>query len=290
MSKHSKVNLWGTHTSTVLSITLVLTMLGMLMMLEYHSYRQTHDLQEQTTFRIDLQTYVDEQVALGLKRTIEGMPCVKHVDYISSDEAAKIFTEDLGDDFIDFLGYNPLSPSLMVNLRADILPDNQSDVLNQFKHDVMQLQGVSAVEYQEKVVTELNDIYYKLSWFLIFFIGLLLLLSVVLISSTIRIALYAQRDTIRTMRMVGAKVSFIARPFIRRGFFYGLLGGLFASLLSVGFMWLFNNRLQLGINFAVHYLWYVGIALVLVLVGMLISYLSTLFTVRRYVRHIDYEN
>ena len=290
MSKHSKVNLWGTHTSTVLSITLVLTMLGMLMMLEYHSYRQTHDLQEQTTFRVDLTPGTDDQAAILLKQSIEAMPCVKHVDYITADEAARIFTEDLGDDFVDFLGYNPLSPSLMVNLRADILPDNQSAVLSQFKHDVNQLDGVSAVEYQENVVMELNDIYYKLSWFLIFFIGLLLLLCVVLISSTIRIALYAQRDTIRTMRMVGAKVSFIARPFIRRGFFYGLLGGILSSLFSVGVMWLFNNRLRLGINFDEHYLWYVGIAVLLVLIGMLISYFSTLFTVRRYVRQIDYEN
>jgi len=290
MSKHSKVNLWGTHGSTVLSITLVLTMLGLLMMLEYHSYRQTHDLQEQTTFRIDLQATIDEQTAIDLKKTIEAMPCVKHVDYISSDEAAQIFTEDLGDDFVDFLGYNPLSPSLMVNLRADILPDNQSGILNQFKCDVSKLHGVSAVAYQESVVTELNNIYYKLSWFLIFFIGLLLLLCVVLISSTIRIALYAQRDTIRTMRMVGAKVAFIARPFIRRGFFYGLLGGLFAALLSVAIFWMFNNRLQLGIAFENHYLWYSGIAVVLILIGMVISYFSTLFTVRRYVRRIDYEN
>lgn len=290
MSKHSKVNLWGTHTSTVLSITLVLTMLGMLMMLEYHSYRQTHDLQEQTTFRVGLAPDIDEHAAMRIKQAIEAMPSVKHVDYISSDEAARIFTEDLGDDFVDFLGYNPLTPSFMVNLRADLLPDNHDNAISQFKHDVSQIEGVSAIEYQEKVVMELNSIYYKISWFLIFFIGLLLLLCVVLISSTIRIALYAQRDTIRTMRMVGAKVAFIARPFIRRGFFYGLLGGILASLLSIGVMWLFNNRLQLEINFNDHYVWYAGIAVVLIMVGMLISYFSTLFTVRRYVRQIDYEN
>ena len=290
MSKHSKINLWGTHGSTVLSITLVLTMLGLLMMLEYHSYRQTHDLQELTTFRIDLMPSIDEQAALNLKQTIEAMPNVKHVDYISSDEAARIFVEDLGDNFVDFLGYNPLSPSIMVNLKIDILPDNQNRALSQFKHDINELEGVSSVVYQEKVVNELNNIYYKLSWFLIFFIGLLLLLCIVLISSTIRIALYAQRDTIRTMRLVGAKVGMISRPFIGRGVLYGFLGGVFASLISVAVIFVFNNQLQLGLVISDHYLWYAGIAVVLILTGITISYFSTLITVRRYVRHIDYEN
>lgn len=290
MSRHSKVNLWGTHTSTVLSITLALTMLGMLLMIEYHSYRQTHDLQEQTTFRIGLTPETDEPTALQLKSQIEAMPQVKHVDYISSDEAASIFVEDLGDNFVDFLGYNPLSPSLMVNLRADLIPENQTNAIAQFKHDIMQLKGVAIVEYQEKVVNELNDIYYKLSWFLIFFMALLLLLCIVLISSTIRIALYAMRDTIRTMRLVGATVGFISRPFLRRGLLYGLLGGLFASIVAFAVMFLSNNQLHLGIVFADHYLWYAGIAALLILIGMTISYLATLLNVRRYVRRIDYEN
>ena len=286
MSKHSKVNLWGTHGSTILSITLVLWLLGMLMMVEYHSYRQTHDLQEQITFRLDLAPSVDQQAALDLKHQIEAISYVKHVDYISKDEAAKIFVEDLGDDFVDFLGYNPLMPVLMVNLRADLLPDNQSDIIGQFKQDINKMEGIEAISYQENVVSELNEIYYKVSWFLVLFIGLLLLLSVVLISSTIRIALYAQRDTIRSMRMVGAKVGFIARPFIQRGLLYGLVGGIMAAMLTVGVMYLFNNRLALNINLSEHYLWYAGIAVLLVLVGMVISFFATLSNVRRYVRKI----
>lgn len=290
MSKHSKVTLWGTHGSTILSITLVLWVLGMLMTLEYHSYRQTHDMQEQVTFRLDLTTVTGQDEALALKKSIEEIRYVKHVDYISKDEAAKIFIDDLGDDFVDFLGYNPLSPALMVNLRADLVPDNQSNIISQFKHDINQMPGIEKIAYQENVVTELNEIYYKVSWFLVLFICLVLLLSVVLISSTIRIALYAQRDTIRSMRMVGAKVGFIARPFIARGMLYGFLGGLISSLLTVGVMCLFNNQLNLAINISDHIIWYAVIAVVLVLVGMVISFFSTLFNVRRYVRKIDYEN
>lgn len=290
MARHSKVNLWGTHGSTILSITLVLWLLGMLMALEYHSYRQTHDMQEQVTFRLDLSPITDQESAMALKKSIEGIAYVKHVDYISKEEAAKIFVDDLGDDFVDFLGYNPLSPALMVNLRADLVPDNQSGIISQFKHDINRMPGIEKIAYQENVVSELNEIYYKVSWFLVLFICLVLLLSVVLISSTIRIALYAQRDTIRSMRMVGAKVGFIAHPFIVRGMLYGVLGGLIAALLTIGVMYLFNNQLNLAINLSDHYLWYAGIAVILVLVGMVISFFSTMFNVRRYVRKIDYEN
>lgn len=290
MSKHSKVTLWGTHGSTILSITLVLWLLGMLMTLEYHSYRQTHDMQEQVTFRLDLAPVTSQDEALALKKSIEAISYVKHVDYISKDEAAKIFIDDLGDDFVDFLGYNPLSPALMVNLRADLIPDNQSAVVTQFKHDINQMPGIEKVAYQENVVTELNEIYYKVSWFLVLFICLVILLSVILISSTIRIALYAQRDTIRSMRMVGAKVGFISRPFIARAMLYGFLGGLISALLTIGVMCLFNNQLNLAINISDHLVWYAAIAVLLVLVGMVISFFSTLFNVRRYVRKIDYEN
>lgn len=290
MTKHSKVNLWGTHGSTILSITLVLWMLGMLMALEYHSYRQTHDMQEQVTFRLDLTPTTGQTEAMALKQSIDKIGYVKHVDYISKDEAAKIFVDDLGDDFVDFLGYNPLSPSLMVNLRADFIPDNQKDIISQFKQDINKMSGIEKVAYQENVVSELNEIYYKVSWFLVLFICLLLLLSVVLISSTIRIALYAQRDTIRSMRMVGAKVGFIARPFISRGVLYGLLGGILAAILTIGVIYLFNNQLNLSIDISAHYLWYAGIAALLVVVGIVISFFSTLFNVRRYVRKIDYEN
>lgn len=269
---------------------LVLLLLGLLMVLEYHSYRQTHDLQEQVTFRVDLAPLTDDADAAKLKKHIETMACVKHVDYISRDEAAKNFSTDLGDDFIDFLGYNPLFPSLMVNLRANILPENNTNLIDKFKTEVNALPNVENVAWQENVVTELHDIYYKVSWFLIFFICLLLLLSVVLISSTIRIALYSQRETIRTMRMVGAKIAFISRPFILRGLFYGFLGGLIASMLVVATVWGFNNKLSLGLVLSDHYMWYAGIAIVLVFVGMIISYLSTLFAVRRQVRRIDYEN
>ena len=288
MSK-SKVNLWETHSSTVLSITLVLFLLGLCLMVEYHSYRTTRDMQERITFKVDLVPDITDEAAQVLKTRIETIPCVKHVDYISRQQAAEIFTDDLDDDFVSFIGYNPLYPSMMINLRADYIPETsqsgRSDLIKQFSDEVQQLEFVTGVAYQENVVNELNDVFYKATWFLIIFMALLIIVSILLISSTIRISLYAQRESIRTMQLVGAKSGFIARPFLARSVWYGLLGALIAIVVLVITTGIFNQSLSgLDLLNTTHLYWYLGIALIIILVGIVLSYLSTLFAVKRYLR------
>ena len=285
----SKVNLWETHSSTVLSITLVLFLLGLCLMVEYHSYRTTRDMQERITFKVDLVPDITDEAALVLKTRIETIPCVKHVDYISRQQAAEIFSEDLNDDFVSFIGYNPLYPSMMVNLRADYMPETSHDAreshIKEFANEVKQLEFVTDVTFQENVVKELNDVFYKVTWFLIIFMVLLVIVSVLLISSTIRIALYAQRDTIRTMQLVGAKSGFIARPFLTHSIWYGLLGALIAIVILAIATGIFNQSLGgLELLNSIHLYWYLGIALLIILTGIVLSYLSTLFAVRRYLR------
>ena len=210
MSK-SKVNLWETHTSTILSITLVMFLLGLCLLVEYHIYRATRDMQERITFKVDLNADISDEDAALLKGQIEAIPYVKHVDYISREQAAEIFSEDLDDDFVGFIGYNPLYPSMMVNLYAEYLPETRQDAraesIARFSADVSNLDNVVGVAYQENIVNELNDFFFRATWFLIIFMALLMLISILMISSTIRIALYAQRDTIRTMQLVGAASS-----------------------------------------------------------------------------------
>ena len=279
----NKVNLWGTHGATVLGITLVLFMLGLLLVIEYHSYRLTHDAQERITYKVDLSPDISDSIALADMAVVEKMPYVKHVDYISKQKAAEIFTEDLGEDFVGFIGYNPLYPSLMVNFRVDLLPDNSSEVLDRFCEDVGGLEGVTGVVYQENVVSELREVFYKLSWFLIVFVVLLLVITIVLIASLIRIAIYARKDAIGTMRMVGATAGFITRPFLWRSVLYGALGGLIASLLTAITLWVSSNEFDLNLMAPEHWMWYGAIAVVLIIVGIAIAWVSTAVTVRMYI-------
>ena len=279
----NKVNLWGTHGATILGISLVLFMLGLLLTIEYHSYRLTHDAQERITYKVDLSPDVSDSLALALKGRVEKMDFVKHVDYISKDKAAEIFAEDLGEDFVGFAGYNPLYPSLMVNFNVALLPDNSTETLDRFCAEVGAQEGVTGVAYQENVVGELRDIFYRLSWFLIVFVVLLLLITIVLISSLIRIAFYSSRDTIATMRLVGAKASFIARPFRLRSIAYGAIGGLIADCLVLVTLWAFGNQFGIDLLTPDHILWYALIGAAIILVGILITYLATAITVRRHI-------
>lgn len=279
----NKVNLWGTHGATILGISLVLFMLGLLLTIEYHSYRLTHDAQERITYKVDLSPDVSDSLALALKGRVEKMDFVKHVDYISKEKAAEIFAEDLGEDFVGFAGYNPLYPSLMVNFNVALLPDNSSETLDRFCAEVGAQEGVTGVAYQENVVGELRDIFYRLSWFLIVFVALLLVITIVLISSLIRIALYSSRDTIATMRLVGAKSSFIARPFRLRSIAYGAIGGLIADCLVFVTLWAFGNQFGIDLLQTDHLVWYGLIAVAIILVGILITYLATAITVRRHI-------
>ncbi len=279
----NKVKLWGTHGATILGISLVLFMLGMLLTLEYHSYRLTHDAQERITYKVDLSPDITDSLALAHKATVEKMDFVKHVDYISREKAAEIFTEDLGEDFVGFIGYNPLYPSLMVNFNVALLPDNSTQVLDRFCAEVGTMEGVTGVAYQENVVGELREVFYKLTWFLILFVVLLLIITVVLIASLIRIAIYGQRETIHTMRLVGADTSFISRPFLWRSVAYGALGGIIAAILTGTALWVFSNNFAVDLLTTEHLLWYAAIACILIITGIVIAWLSTAFTVRRYI-------
>ena len=232
---------------------------------------------------MDLSPDVSDSLALAVKGRIEQRDYIKHVDYISREKAAEIFTDELGEDFVGFIGYNPLYPSLMVNFNVSLLPDNSNEVLDRFCEEVGAEEGVTGVAYQENLVNEVRDGFYKLSWFLIALMLVLVLITVVLIDSLLRIALYAQRETIHTMRMVGANVSFIKRPFIVRSVAYGALGGLIASLLTFAAVWVAGNEFQIPLTDASHLQWYLLIAVILIVVGILISYLSTAITVRRYI-------
>lgn len=278
------VNLWGQHTSTVISISLVLFVFSLLLFISYHSYHLTHDMQEQITYKVDLLPDVSDSLAVSLQKTIQGYDYVKKVDYISKDEAASIFQEEIGEDFVDFIGYNPLYPSLMVNFRSGLLPDKDQSLLDNFVHTVSQMPGVSGVQYQENVIEEVTQDFYIIDWILIIIAVLLLFVTIVLISSTIRIAIYAKHQTIQTMRLVGATNAFIARPFLWRSVWFGLLGAVIAIALTAGAVVIYSREFGLNILNEAYYIPYAIMAGIIIVAGILISWLSTAIAVRRYLR------
>lgn len=284
LTSHGKTRLLGNSASMLLSIMLVLFVFGLLLFIEYHSYLTTHDMKERITFKVDLAPDVSDSAATALQATLAGYDYIKQVDYISAEEAAQLFSDELGDDFVDFLGYNPLYPSLMVNFKSGLLPEREQPLIETFTTTVAQLEGVTGVQYQENVVQELNDLFYRMSWFLILFIALLLFISVILISNTIKLAIYTTQNTIQTMQLVGAKDSFIARPFLRKSVIVGLLAGLLADVAIALAITSFSTQFGLSLMGPDHYLYYGIMAAALPVVGVLIAYFSALFSIKHYLR------
>ena len=290
MNTKKPVKLWGTHTSTILSITLVLFVLGLLMLLGLHSYQYTNTIEESVLYNVILSPDTDEPTALAIKGDLENKdvyPYVKSVYYISKDEAAHNFSTELGDDFVAFTGYNPLFPSLEITLKTNVLDVNNDKTIRHLVNTLKQNECVEDVVYQENVVEEMNSTLRKLGWFMIGIIALLLFVSIMLINTNIRITIYEKRFTIKTMQLVGAKRGFIIAPYLRRSLLYGFLGGLIAIALEVVLVYIVNNQFNIGIDFTENRNYYIVLGAILLALGMVISFVSTYFSLLRYIRMSD---
>lgn len=290
MSNRRSIKLWGTYTSTILSITLVLFVLGLLLLVGFHSYQYTNSIEEGVLYNVILSPDIDEQTARDIQTDLENKeayPYVKTVYYISKDEAAKNFATELGEDFVAFTGYNPLFPSFEVSLSLNILDKNSEKTIKHFVSTLKQNECVEDVVYQENAVEELNSTLRKLGWFMIIIVILLLFVSIMLINTTIRITIYEKRFTVKTMQLVGAKRGFIIAPYLRRSVLYGFLGGVIAILLVVLLAGLVNNQFGIGLDFEQYRNYYFALGGLIILLGIVIAFVSTYLSLLRYIRMSD---
>lgn len=283
MKKHGKINLWSGRASMVLSITLVLFVFGLLLFVEFHSFKATHELQERIAYQVDLNPETTEEEALALREELLDLDYVRNVDYISAEEAARLFSNELNEDILTMLdSVNPLYPTLMVTFKANNNPQKTKTMRQQFERETTEYACVDGVTYHESIVNDLNDIFYKLSWFLVVFVILLLIVSVTLISTTIKISLYNLRHTIQTMNMVGAKRGFITRPFLWRSIIYGFLGSVFATGMMFTAIYLFNKQFHLALFHPRYFEGYAVIIAAIFVVGIAISTIATYFSVNKH--------
>jgi cell division transport system permease protein len=266
--------------TVVISLALVLFMLGLLGLVVINAKKLSNHIKENVGFQVVLKDTTTQAELDILKQDIGSSAFTKQVDYISKDEAAKKLQKDLGEDFITFLGYNPLLSSLDVKLNSDYA---NIDSLAGFEKQIMQKHFVKEVIYHKDMIKQVNDNAKVISLYILIFSGLLLVVAIALINNTIRLSIYAKRFLIRTMYLVGATQGFIRMPFILKGVRQGVIAGLLAGFLLSGFLVLSTNyipdlmQLQdpnlLAVLFA-------GI----VALGVLISGLSAALSVSRYLR------
>ena len=262
--------------SSVISISLVLFLVGMVGVLIVNARSVSNYFKENITVSAILTPEADEADASALADGLERTGYVKDVRIISKEEGTEEMKEILGDDFMDVFEVNPIPVSLELQISADYI---STDSLAVIEESLYGHSAVGEVVYQQSLVELLEANLERIGLIAGIFVLLLLFISVVLINNTVRLNVYAKRFTIHTMRLVGATKSFITRPFVGQAFFQGLISGAIADVFILGALYLIRNEFyQLFSLFDAMLLGAVMVAVVVL--GMLICMISTSAGVR----------
>ena len=275
MSERSSNNrrIAGSYAMSLVSITLVLYLLGAFAIFMMHARKLSNHVKENIGFEIVMNSDVKEANILRLQKELDAMPAVKSTEYITKEEAIARLSEDLGEDFLQWLGNeeNPLLPSVDVRFHAAYANTDSIAVIETM---LLENTDVKEVYYQKSLVDLINNNLRKIAIVLMAISLALLLIAIALIRNTIRLSIYSKRFLVRSMQLVGATESFIRRPFLRQGVSQGFFGGLLADALLVGILYAVSKRvpeLMLVQDTTLIAIILVGI----VILGMLLAWFST---------------
>jgi cell division transport system permease protein len=278
--RYQQRKLQSSRATALISITLVLFMVGLLGLIVLHAQKLSEYVRENIGFSIIMKEDVREAGIVQLQKTLDASRYVKSTLYITPEEAAEELQEELGEDFMGFLGYNPLLPSIELRLKAEY---TNVDSLEVIESELLANTDVKEVYYQKNLVHLINKNIRRIGLVLLGFSALLLIIAVALINNTIRLAVYSKRFIIRTQQLVGATGSFIRRPFLWSGVLQGILAA-FIAIIFLGLLLYFSQQ-EVPELINLQDLTLIGTLFGLVLLaGIVLTYLSTWFAVKKYLR------
>jgi len=273
-----KIKTKSVYVSTVISIALVLLVTGMLGLLLVHAKNLSKYVKENIVLNVIVNDGTSEGDVLSLQKDLEKDPYVLRTEYISKELAAKNLKEDLGEDFVQYLGHNPLLPSLDVYMKENYA---NTDSIKTFIEKISKNNKIKEVVYQESLIDMVNKNVRIIGMIVLAFA--VLIIAVALINNTIRLAIYSQRFLIKSMQLIGATKNFIRKPFITYGIIHGLLGSLIAILLLILTLKFAQQQIP-ELVFLRNWFEFAVIFLGVILIGILISGLSTYFAVTKYLK------
>jgi cell division transport system permease protein len=275
-----KRKLRSSYMTSVISISLVLLLIGIIGLLLLNAQKLSRHVKENIGFSVILEDNIREVEMIRLQKNLDAMRAVKSTQYITKEQAARELQDELGEDFIEFLGYNPLLPSIEVRLFAEYA---NPDSVVKIEEKIVSNSQVKEVAYQKSLVEIVNHNIKKISLILSAFSAMLLMISLSLINNTIRLTLYSSRFLIKTMQLVGATKKFVRKPFITKSLtqaFYSiilafiLLGGIIYALAAqIPELTILNDIDTLAILFGS-----------VMAIGFVIVWISTWFAVNKYLR------
>ena len=276
-NKLNKRRIISSYISVVVSISMVLFLFGLLSFTIVNIKNVSTNFKESLTMSIYLK---DEAKAVDLnqiKNSLVTSVFVKDLNYISKEEAVSIMKTEFGEDFINELGYNPLINSFDINLVSEYVEDRKIDSISNLLREKNNF--IEDIQYDRDLVSMMNTNLKKITMWMFPVTFLLIVISVLIINSSIKLALYSNRWTIKTMQLVGATKRFIRKPFIIKNVFLGLFSSFIASTLlyltifyvdkKIPFIDMFNN------------IYIIHVFLCVIVLGVVISWISTHFATQK---------
>ncbi|HAT66983.1 MAG TPA: cell division protein FtsX [Flavobacteriaceae bacterium] len=276
--KYQKRRLISSYFSVVISISLVLFLLGLLGLLVLNTKKVADHFKEKIALTVFLKDTAKQVEIDQLQQSLALAEYTKSATFVSKEQAAEEHSATIGENFMEFLGYNPLQNSIDVYLLADFVSPSK---LEEIQTEIMTKDFVDEVPYDKPLIVLLNDNIKKISFWVLVVSAIFLFIAVLLINSSIRLSVYAKRFTIKTMQMVGATKGFIRRPFILKSMKLGIIGSLVAIAGIAGVLFYLDKYFP-EMQFMQDKLLIGGLFLFVFLMGLIISWLSTHFATQRF--------
>ena len=276
--KFQKRRLISSYFSVVLSIALVLFLLGILGLLVLNAKKLSDNAKENVVLTVFMNESAKQVEIDQLQTSLNLATYVKEVNYISKEDAAELMKNEFGEDFLDDIGYNPLQNSIEVNLKADYVTVQRLDSIADVNLDKA---FVDDVTYDKDLVSMMNSNVKRISIWVLVICGIFTVIAVLLINSSIRLAVYAKRFTIKTMQMVGATKTFIRRPFVWRNIKLGIIGALIA-MIGMAIVLYYVNKTFPELELLGNQILLGALFLTVLIIGVVITWLSTHFATQRF--------
>jgi len=265
---------------TILTVSISLLLLGIFAIITINFSGIVSEIRNRVELEVFLKEGLTDAQLQQVKRALLNIPGIEDVRYISKEEAAKIFEDEIGENFYDILDDNPLPASY----RVAMLPDySNTDSIKVITARIEKFRAVEGPAVYRKQFLELIDKRARAFWYATLFVGIILAISaIILVANTIRLTIYAKRELIRTMKLVGATSTFIRLPFLFEGMLHGVIGGVIASILiEIGFSFFIqpiSEDLLMNMDISVTYFF------LLILLGCFLGFIGSIVSIGRFLK------
>ncbi|MDA0194309.1 MAG: permease-like cell division protein FtsX [Bacteroidetes bacterium] len=272
--------------SVIFSISISLFVIGLFGLLLIYGNGLTNLIRENIEIQVFLNKQITENERIKISKTLSSKEYVllkedkPQITLVTKEDAAAEFIQETGEEFIEFIGENPLRDALIIRIKPEY---HTTERMAEIKKEIESERGVYEVAYVENLVESINSNLAKVGGLLAGFAALLVVIVIILINNTIKLALFSQRFLIRSMQLVGATAYFIKKPFLLRAINYGFLSGVIASMLLFALMRYTSNRIEdlALLQDSQQLLFLMGL---LLLLGVLIGFASTYRAINKYLK------